>query len=67
MNKQDFITMTLGDWYDTLYDYEITIHDVLDDVLLYHGDFDYLPIKFACSGYRSITINNEDKEIEVYL
>lgn len=58
---------TIGDLYEEYSACELTIRDHDDNVILWYGEFEDMPIKYACVVFQKCTVNSYDAEIEVII
>lgn len=58
---------TIGDLYEKYSACELTIRDHNDNVMLWYGEFEDMPIKYAGVVFQKCTVNNYNAEIEVII
>ena len=59
--------LTLGELYEKFsdYDFELTIRDLVDGYVIWHGDFEDMPIKYSCGGFKELNISVNEVEVLV--
>ena len=55
--------LTLGDAYDVFSNYELVIKDHVDNFMIWCGNYEDMPIKYACVVIKEV--NMDINEIEV--
>ena len=59
--------LTIGDLYEQYEACELTIRDYKDNFIIWCGDFEDMPIKYGCTGFKRAFVNVCDGELEVLI